>query len=72
MLALRLRGLGTAWTTLHLMYEQEIVKLLGIPPSVRQTVLFPVAYYTGNDFKPADRLPVEKLVHWDSWGGRRS
>src|SRR5690606_18792521 len=34
MLALRSRGLGTAWTTLHLMYEQEVAQLLGIPATV--------------------------------------
>ena len=70
MLALRSRGLGTAWTTLHLMHEQEVAKLLGIPATITQAVLFPVAYYSGDDFKPADRLPTTQLVHWDSWGAR--
>ncbi len=72
MLALRSRGLGTAWTTLHIMYEQEVAKILGIPASVTQAALFPVAYFTGNDFKPATRLPTEQFVHWDSWGTKRS
>lgn len=71
MLALRSRGLGTAWTTLHLVYEQEVAQLLGIPDSVTQAVLFPVAYYTGDDFKPAKRLSSAELVHWDSWGTHR-
>ena len=31
MLALRARGVGSAWTTLHLRYEQEAAALLGIP-----------------------------------------
>ena len=31
MLAARARGLGTAWTTLHLMHEAEIAELLGVP-----------------------------------------
>ena len=30
-LALRSRGLGSAWTTLHLEYEEEVADLLGIP-----------------------------------------
>jgi nitroreductase len=72
MLALRSRGLGTAWTTLHLMYEQDVATLLGIPESVTQTALFPVAYYTGTDFKPAKRLATSQLVHWDTWGTHRS
>ena len=31
MLAARARGLGTAWTTLHLVYEREVAEVLGIP-----------------------------------------
>ena len=38
MLALRARGLGSTWTTLHLLYEQEAAELLRIPPEVTQTV----------------------------------
>jgi nitroreductase len=71
MLALRSRGLGTAWTTIHLFQEQAISELLGIPDDWTQTVLFPVAYYTGDDFKPAHRLPSDTMTHWDSWGTRR-
>jgi nitroreductase len=72
MLALRARGLATAWTTLHIMYEQDVAKLLGIPDSVTQTALFPVAHYTGSDFKPAKRIPAAQLLHWDSWGSHRA
>ena len=72
MLALRSRGLGTAWTTLHIMYEQEVAKILGIPATVTQAALFPVAYFTGDDFKPAKRLPTAEFVHWDSWGNKRT
>ncbi len=71
MLALRSRGLGTAWTTLHLMFEAEVAKLLGIPDSVTQTALFPVAYFTGDDFKPATRQPSARFVHLDSWGATK-
>src|SRR5207248_970235 len=52
-LALRSRGLGSAWTTLHLAYEKEAAALLGIPDTVTQVALIPVAYHTGTDFKPA-------------------
>ena len=71
MLALRSRGLGTAWTTIHLFQEKPISELLGIPDDWTQTVLFPVAYYTGDDFKPAHRLPSDGMTHWDSWGTHR-
>jgi len=72
MLALRTRGLATAWTTLHIMFEQDAAKLLGLPDHVTQTALFPVAHYTGSDFKPAKRVPSAQLVHWNSWGTHRA
>jgi nitroreductase len=68
MLALRARGLGSAWTTLHLMYEKEAAALLGIPADVTQAVLLPVAYFTGDDFKPANRVPGRECTYWDAWG----
>ena len=68
MLALRERGLGSAWTTLHLPDEREVAELLGIPfESYTQAGLFPVAYTIGTDFKAAKRLDTADLVHWDSW-----
>lgn len=70
MLALRERGMGSAWTTIHLMNdgEREAAELLGIPyDDVSQAGLFPVAYTQGTDFKLAKREPLEKVVHWDSW-----
>lgn len=68
MLALRARGLGSSWTTLHLPSEEEAAELLGIPyDNVTQAGLFPVAYTKGLDFKPASRVGVDRIVHWDSW-----
>jgi nitroreductase len=67
MLAGRARGLGTAWTTLHLQYETEIAGLLGLPDDVRQGVLIPTAYYTGDTFRPAPRRPLEDVLHVDRW-----
>jgi len=67
MLAARRRGLGTAWTSLHLAYESEIAELLGIPGDVRQGVLIPTAYYTGETFKPAPRQPLDEVLHVDRW-----
>jgi nitroreductase len=67
MLAARSRGLGTAWTTLHLGDEAEAAELLGIPDTVSQVALVPVAYYTGDDFRRASRLPVERVVYRNGW-----
>jgi nitroreductase len=68
MLALRSRGLGSVLTTVHLYREAEAAELLGVPPGFVQACLLPVAYYTGDDFKPADRRPVEELTFLDRWG----
>jgi nitroreductase len=67
MLAARARGLGTAWTTLHLRYEQETAALLGLPPEVRQGALIPTAYYTGDRFHPAPRQPLDEVLHVNGW-----
>ena len=70
MLAARERGIGMAWTTIHLRHEADVAAVLGIPDDVTQTVLFPMAYFTGEDFKPAPRLPLSEVVHWNAWGQR--
>jgi len=68
MLAARARGLGTCWTTLHLLAEEEAAHMLGIPfASVAQVALIPVAYYTGSEFGMAERDPIEPRVHWQRW-----
>jgi nitroreductase len=70
MLALRSRGLGSAWTTLHLVGdgEKQVAEILGIPfDEYSQGGLFPIAYTKGTDFKKAKRLPAEQLTHWNSW-----
>lgn len=71
-LALRSRGLGSAWTTLHLDYEEEAAELLGIPATVSQVALIPVAYYVGDDFRPGSRRPAEEVTYWNGWKGVRS
>jgi nitroreductase len=68
MLALRERGLGSAWTTLHLPNEREAAELLGVPfDQYTQAGLFPVAYTIGTEFKLAKRVPAEKFIRWNSW-----
>jgi nitroreductase len=68
LLALRSRGLGSVWTTMHLAKEQEVAELLGIPPTATQAALFPVAYTVGTDFRPAARPAAETVTYWDTWG----
>ncbi|CAN5747226.1 nitroreductase family protein [soil metagenome] len=70
MLALRERGLGSSWTTLHLLNdgERQVADLLGIPfDRYSQGGLFPIAYTRGTDFKPAPRQPLSEVLHWGRW-----
>ncbi len=66
-LALRARGLGTVITTLHLGQADAAAKLLGIPDTIMQVGLLPVAYTKGTDFKTAKRNPLSDILHWDQW-----
>jgi nitroreductase len=68
MLAARVRGLGTCWTTVHLAAEKEVAEILGIPhESVQQVALIPVAYTLGIEFKPGQRKPFDEFVHVNGW-----
>jgi nitroreductase len=71
LLALRSRGLGSVWTTAHLWKEQEAAALLGIPATVTQVAMFPVAHTIGTEFKPAARPPAESVTFWEAWGETR-
>lgn len=71
MLALRSRGLGSAWTTLHLRYERDVAAVLGIPANITQAALLPVAYTIGTEFKPAARIPLGQITSWNGWGKQR-
>ena len=68
MLAARARGLGSSWTTLHLMYEAEAAEILGIPDEISQCALIPVGYLLGDTLRPAERLPVSQVTFLDTWG----
>ena len=57
-LALRSRGLGSAWTTLHLNYEREVAELLGVPDTVTQAaLLFQLRITPAKTSGPPDGVP---------------
>ncbi len=68
-LALRSRGLGSAFTTAHTLDEPAMGAILGIPDSWTQTCMIPVAHTTGGDFSPSARRDVDELVVWNGWDG---
>ena len=68
MLAGRSRGLGTAWTTIHLLHEKPVAELLGIPHAeVSQAAMTPIAFTRGDGFRPAKRKGLEHVLHVDGW-----
>ena len=67
MLALRARGVASAWTTFTLMYEKEIQELLGVPAHYTQAVLLPAAWLKGDDLRPAKRFPARNVTFWNGW-----
>lgn len=66
-LAARARGLGSAWTTFHLVHEQQVAELLGIPDTVTQVALLPVGFYTGDTFRPAPRRRAAEITYFNRW-----
>jgi nitroreductase len=67
-LALRSRGLGSTFTTAHVLFESELRQLLGVPDEFSVVTMLPVAYTIGTDFRPAPRRPIEDVTYLDSWG----
>lgn len=64
-LALRSRGLGSTLTTAHQLRQADVADILGIPRDWFQVALVPVAYTTGDDFRPSPRKPVDEVIVWN-------
>jgi nitroreductase len=67
-LAMRSRGVGSALTTVHLLQEEAMSELLGIPQQVTQAGLLACAYLRGEPPGPASRTPAAEVTYWDRWG----
>ncbi len=65
--ALRARGLGTAWTTAILSRQDDLAELLGIPDGMTQIAMLPVAWMKGSEFKAAPRLPAREITYVDGF-----
>lgn len=66
--ALRARGLGTAWTTAILGKQAELVELLGIPAENTPIAMIPVAWTRGTGFRTAPRYPAREITFVDTYG----
>ncbi|MCP3992886.1 MAG: nitroreductase family protein, partial [Actinomycetia bacterium] len=65
--ALRARGLGSAWTTAILHAEDEIAELLGIPDDMTQIAMLPVAWTKGTEFGTSTRYPAREITYLDGF-----
>jgi len=65
--ALRSRGLGTAWVTAVLTEQDAVKELLGLPEHLTEIAMFPVAWTKGTDFSPAPRHPARSITYFDGY-----
>ena len=75
MLTARKYGIGSTLTMLHRRREQDISRVLGLPPDARPIALIPMGYPESGRFHTPRRPPVETVTHWERWGdqhGRKS
>jgi nitroreductase len=68
-LACRALGLGTLITTNHILYEDDVRAILGLPNDVFTFALMPIGYPLDN-YGPLSRRPVSEVAFADRWGER--
>lgn len=66
LLAARALRLGAAPTTLALIDQQAVAKVLGLPETMATYCLIPVGYPLGN-FGPVTRKPLAEILRYDRW-----
>lgn len=66
--ALRARGLGSAYTTAILGKREELADLLGVPPGITMIAMLPVGWTKGTEFREAPRLPAREVTFYDTYG----
>jgi len=67
LLACRAVGLGAALTTMHQVFEEELMERFQIPVEYGVVVTMPIGYPMGR-FGPVRRRPAEELTYFDRWG----
>jgi nitroreductase len=66
LLSARALGLGATLTTLHLTFEAEFKRVLGIPRQIDTFAVVPVGWPLGR-FGPVRRKSAAEAIHWDRW-----
>ena len=67
LLACRAVGLGAALTTMHQVFEEELMERFQIPVEYGVVVTMPIGYPMGR-FGPVRRRPAEELTYFGRWG----
>jgi nitroreductase len=67
LLACRAHGLGACLTTLHLMHEEPIVRLLELPENAETMALIPIGWPNAK-FGPVKRVPVAEITSRNRFG----
>ncbi len=67
LLACRAVGLGAALTTMHQVFEEELMERFQIPVEYGVVVTMPIGYPMGR-FGPVRRRPAEEVTYFDRWG----
>src|ERR1700722_5653754 len=68
-LACRALGLGTLITTNHILFEDDVRAILGLPDDVFTFALMPIGFPVGK-YGPLTRRPVSEVAFADRWGQR--
>ena len=58
-------GLGTCW--IGAFFEDKVKRTLNVPDDIRVVELLTLGYPTDDSVKTKSRLPLEKIVKWDTW-----
>ncbi len=69
LLACRAVGLGAALTTMHQVFEEEMMAHFEIPEEYGIVVTLPIGYPMGK-FGPVRRRPAENVTYFDRWGDK--
>ena len=67
LLACRALGLGTVITTNHILYEEDVRAILGLPNDVFTFAMMPVGFPV-DKYGPLSRRPVSEVAFADRWG----
>jgi nitroreductase len=69
-LAARAQGIGTAFTTVYRVHEDEVRGILGVPEVFEIVALVPMGRPRGK-FGVAPRRPATQVTHWNRYGEKR-